>query len=67
MTIVLQDLGIFAMAYLDDIIIFSSSVGKQSRYIQMVFGRLRQQQLKLKLSKCKFFTERSTVLGLHHK
>ena len=55
MSIVLQDLSNFAMAYLDDIIIFSSSVKKHKRHIQIVFGKLRQHQLKLKLSKCKFF------------
>ena len=34
------------------------------RHIQIVFDRLRQHQLKLKLSKCKFFRERNTVLEL---
>ena len=54
MSIVLQDLGNFAMAYLGDIIIFSSSVEEHTRHIQIVFGRLRQHQLKLKLTKCTF-------------
>ena len=40
MSIVLQDLGNFAMAYLDVIIIFSSSMKEHIRYIQIVFGRL---------------------------
>ena len=61
--IVLQNLGNFAMAYLDDIIIFSSSVEECIRHIQIIFGRLRQHQLKLKLSKCKFLQKETQCLG----
>ena len=46
MSIVLQDLGHLSVAYLDDVIIFSSSVKEHARHIQTVFGRVRQQQLK---------------------
>ena len=53
MSIVLQDLGNFAMAYLDDIIIFGSSVKEHQR----------QHQLKLKLSKCKFLQKETEYLG----
>ena len=63
MSIVLQDLGNFAIAYLDDIIIFSSSMKEHVRHIQIVFGRLRQHQLKLKLSKCKFLQKETQYLG----
>ena len=48
MSIVLQDLGNFAIAYLDGIIIFSSYMKEHIRHNQIVFGRLRQHQLKLK-------------------
>ena len=40
MSIVLQDCGNFAMVYLDDLIIFSSSMKEHIRHIQLVFGRL---------------------------
>ena len=62
MSIVLKDLCNFEMAYLDDIIIFSSSMEENK-----VFDSLRQHQLKLKLSKCPISTERNAVLQLHHK
>ena len=62
MPVVLQDLGNFAMVYLDDIIIFSSSVKEYIRHIQIVFDRLRQHQLKLKLSKCKFLQKETQYL-----
>ena len=58
MSIVLQDLGNFAMAYLDGIINFSLSVKEHIRHIQRVFGRLRQHQLKLKLFTCKFYRKK---------
>ena len=44
MSVVLQDLGKFAMAYLDDIIIFSPSMEEHIKHIQLVFDRLRQHQ-----------------------
>ena len=37
MSVVLQDLGKFAMAYLDDIIIFSPSMEEHIKHIQL-FG-----------------------------
>ena len=63
MSVVLQDLGKFAMAYLDDIITFSPSMEENIKHIQLVFDRLRQHQLKLKISKCKFMQEETQYLG----
>ena len=63
MSVVLQDLGKIAMAYLDDIIIFSPSMEEHIKHIQIVFDRLRQHQLKLKISKCKFMQEETQYLG----
>ena len=63
MSIVLQDIGNFAMAYLADIMIFSSCVKEHVTHIQIVFGRLPQHQLKLKLSKCKFLQKETQYLG----
>ena len=51
------------MAYLDDIIIFSTSMEEHIKYIQLVFDRLRQHQLKLNISKCKFMQEETQYLG----
>ena len=65
MSVVLQDLGKFAMAYLDDTIIFSPSMEEHVKHIQLVFDRLRQHQLKLKISKCKFM-QGDSIFGLHN-
>ena len=55
MTIVLKDLP-FAMAYLDDIIIYSSTPEEHLEHIRTVFEKLRDAKLSMKLSKCHFFT-----------
>ena len=63
MTVVLQNCTDFAIAYLDDIIIFSPTLEEHFEDIQMVFDRLRQHQLKLKLKKCTFLQQVRNYLG----
>ena len=63
MSVVMQDLGKFAMAYLGDIIIFSPSLEEHIKHIQFVSDRLRQHLLKLKISKCKFMQGETQYLG----
>ena len=56
MTGVLKDLP-FAMAYLDDIIIYSSTPEEHLQHIKTVFEKLRHAKLSMKRSKCHFFTK----------
>ncbi len=63
MTKVLTGLGHFAIAYIDDILIFSSTLSEHLSHIQTVFNRLRQHNLKLKLKKCQFMKEETNYLG----
>ena len=56
MTGVLKDLP-FAMAYLDDIIIYSSTPEEHLEHIRMAFKKLRDAKLSMKLSKCHFFAK----------
>ena len=51
MATVLEGLEHFSTAYLDDIIIWSSSAEEHIRHIQQVFSRLQNHDLKLKLKK----------------
>ena len=51
---VLQGLD-FAMAYLDDIIIFSKSELEHLQHLEIIFKRLQEAGLKLKESKCDLF------------
>jgi hypothetical protein len=63
MSIVLQDCSDFATAYLDDILIFSSSLEEHLSHLRLIFSRLRQHGLKLKLKKCSFLQEETNYLG----
>ena len=56
MTGVLKDL-LFAMAYLDNIIIYSSTPEEHLQHIKTVFEKLCHAKLSMKLSKCHFFTK----------
>ena len=56
MTGVLKDLP-FAMAYLDDIIIYSSTPEEHLQHIRTVFEKLCHAKLSMKLSKCHFFAK----------
>ena len=63
MSVVLQGLDSFALAYLDDILIFSKTVEDHRKHIQTVFQRLREYGLKLKAKKCSFLKEQTRYLG----
>ena len=53
-SMVLQDCRDFAMAYLDDIIIFSRTPEEHLKHIEIIFQKLKIAGLKLKESKCDF-------------
>ena len=56
MTGILKDFP-FAIAYLDDIIIFSKTPQEHLSNIQMVFEKLKSANLSMKKSKCSFFSK----------
>ena len=62
-SIVLQDCSDFAMAYLDDIIIFSQNEQEHFKHIEIIFKKLKKSGLKLKESKCDFFKKEIYYLG----
>ena len=62
---VLRDfLDLFVIVYLDDILIFSSSLEFHRRHVRSVLGRLRQHGLYAKAEKCEFEQESIPFLGL---
>ena len=63
MSVVLQGYSNFATAYLDDIMIFSATLEEHLEHLSMVFERLREHQLKLKLKKCSFLKGETHYLG----
>ena len=56
-------LGNFVSVYLDDIIIYSSTIDRHLEHLDTVFDRLRQAGLRLKPSKCQFFCPQIAYLG----
>jgi len=60
---VLAGLETFTGAYLDDIIIFSSSWSEHLKHISLVFDRIRNAGLTIKKSKCVFATAEVEFLG----
>ena len=53
----------YCIIYLDDIIVFSKTPDEHVKWLQLVFKKLDQAGLCLKLSKCKFFKKRVEYLG----
>ena len=51
------------LLYLDDIVIYSSSVDQHLQRLELVLGRLHQEGLKVKLEKCAFFKQEVSYLG----
>ena len=53
----------FAMAYLDDIIIYSKTLGEHISHMKQVLEALASQSLQLKTSKYEFHKEKIEYLG----
>ena len=50
----LGDVREFALAFVDDIIVFSETFDDHIRHLEEVFERLRKANLRLKIAKCEF-------------
>ena len=53
----------FAFGYLDDILIYSPDMFTHLKHLEMIFQRLRETQLKLKMDKCNFLKKHIQYLG----
>ena len=53
----------FVTAYLDDILVFSSTLSDHLKHLQKVLSRLKCVNLKLKPSKCQFVRREVEYLG----
>lgn len=64
MNYVLRDyINKICVVYLDDILIFSTSIQEHIDSIYKIFERLRKYNLKLQIDKCKFFGKETEYLG----
>src|SRR5437667_12881272 len=57
-------LDIFMTAYIDDILIYSSTLSEHRKHVRMVLERLREAGLQCDIKKCKFHATEVTYLGL---
>ena len=53
----------FAMAYLDDIVIYSKTLGEHVKHVKQVLEALASRSLRLKTSKCEFHKKKIEYLG----
>ena len=53
----------YALAYLDDILLFDTDLPTHLEHLEEVFKRLRKSQLKLNPSKCRFVQNEVIFLG----
>ena len=63
MDVILDDVGEFAAAYLDDIVIHSTSWDDHVRHLRKILRRLRQAGLTVKPKKCQIAMTQCTYLG----
>ena len=63
MSTVLRDMSHFNLAYLDDVIIFSSSIEEHLKPINLIFDQLREHNVKMQTSKCIFMQSETQYLG----
>ena len=59
----LRGFGEFCNVYIDDMIVFSSSVGEHLEHLQLVFDRLREVGVRLHPAKCEFASPKVHYLG----
>ena len=58
-----EDLFQILLCYLDDLLVFSSSVSEQLERLDIVPEKLRRYGLKLELAKCQFLQKEVSYLG----
>lgn len=64
MDCILRELiGVCCFVYMDDIIIYSSSLQEHARHLAKVLAKLRDARLKIQLDKCEFFRKETPFLG----
>lgn len=51
------------VVYMDDILVFSTSMQEHVSNIRMVFDRLREARLRIQINKCNFFSKETLYLG----
>lgn len=58
-----EELFVFLAIYIDDLLCFSKSVSDHLNHLKVILQKLRENNLKIKASKCRFFCENIDYLG----
>jgi hypothetical protein len=58
-----EELDIFMVIFIDDILIYSKTRDDHARHIHIVLQKLRKRRLYAKFSKCEFWLEKVSFLG----
>ena len=53
----------FLTVYLDDLLVYSASESEHLAHLRIVFARLREHKLRVKISKCEFGKQQVEYLG----
>jgi hypothetical protein len=59
----MDELDKCVVVFIDNILVFSKTVEEHEEHLRIVLGKLRQQQLYAKFSKCEFWMEEVAFLG----
>ena len=62
-TVFEKELNSFILVYLDDILVFSRSIGDHWVHLRQAFDRLRRAKLYARLHKCEFLKDKVDYLG----
>ena len=60
---VLEGCDGFAIAYMDDILIYSPDEKTRLKHLEIIFKKLKKAKLKIKISKCSFLKKHLHYLG----
>jgi Zn-dependent M16 (insulinase) family peptidase len=59
----MEELDRFVVVFIDDILVYSETTEEHEEHLRVMLGRLRQQKLYAKFSKCDFWMEKVAFLG----
>ena len=62
-SIFMEELDVFVIIFIDDILIYSKTQEDHARHIHIVLQKLREHRLYAKFSKCEFWLEEVSFLG----
>jgi hypothetical protein len=60
----MEEMDKFVIVFIDDILVYSKSVEEHEQHLRVVLGKLRAHKMYAKFSKCEFWLEKISFLGI---